>query len=156
MSSGIRGKNNFVDWPYASKVISKIKVKLWTGGGARGNDLDTQKLVYLMLGLSSIRMSNQKNFPAIGSMGCHRLPWRKKKNNKNGNRYNRCLRTFGAWPLNIAASSHYRGQAQSDDKTCQHCWKCQTNCDNEQLKTLKRILCEMPEKIIETMIKNMI
>jgi len=34
---------------------------------------------------------------------------------------------------NIAASSNYWGQAQSDDKTCQHCWKCQTNCNNEQL-----------------------
>ena len=114
MSSGIREKKNFVDWPYGSKVISKIKVKLWTGGGARGNDLDTPKLVYLMLGLSSIRMSNQNNFPAFGSMGCHRLPVgrRKNNNNKNGNRYNRCLRTFGAWPLNIAASSHYRGQAE--------------------------------------------
>ena len=67
MSSGIRGKKNFVDWPYGSKVISKIKVKLWTGGGARGNDLETQKLVYLMLGLSSIRMSNKINFPASGS-----------------------------------------------------------------------------------------
>ena len=85
MSSGISGKKNFADWPYGSKVISKIKVKFWTGGGARGNDLDTPKLVYLMLGLSSIRMSNQNNFPAIGSMGCHRLPWRKKK--KNNNKY---------------------------------------------------------------------
>ena len=74
MSSGIRRKKNFVDWPYDSKVISKIKVKLWTGGGARGNDLETPKLVYLMLGESSIRMSNQNNFPAIGSMGCHRRP----------------------------------------------------------------------------------
>ena len=27
-----------------------------------------------MLALSSIRMSNQNNFPAFGSMGCHRLP----------------------------------------------------------------------------------
>ena len=115
MSSGIRGKKDFADWPYGSKVISKVKVKLWTGGGARGNDLDTPKLVYLMLGLSSIRMSNQNNFPAIGSMGCHRLQERKKKknnNNKNANGYNRCLRTFGAWPLNIAASSNYRGQAE--------------------------------------------
>ena len=102
MSQGFRGKKNFNFVAYGSKVISKIKVKLWTGGGARGNDLETQKLVYLMLGLSSIRMSNQNNFPAIGSMGCHRLPWRKKNNNnKNGNRYNRCLRTFGAWPLII-------------------------------------------------------
>ena len=85
MSSGIRGKKNFADWPYGSKVISKIKVKLWTGGGARGNDLETPKLVYLMLRRSSIRMSNQNNFPAIGSMGCHRLPWR--KNNNNNNKY---------------------------------------------------------------------
>ena len=74
MRSGIREKKNFVDWTYGSKVISKIKVKFWTGGGARGNDLDTPKLVDLMLGLSSIRMSNHYNFPAIGSMGCHRLP----------------------------------------------------------------------------------
>ena len=103
MSSGIRGKKNFADWPYGSKVISKIKVKLWTGGGARGNDLETPKLVYLMLGLSSIRMSNHYNFPAIGSMGCHRLPERKKKKNYfwYANRYNRCLRTFCAWPLII-------------------------------------------------------
>ena len=79
MSSGNRGKNNFVDWPYGSKVISIIKVKLWTGGGARGNDLETPKLVYLMLGMSSIRMSNQNNFPVIGSMGCHRLPVGKMK-----------------------------------------------------------------------------
>ena len=93
MSSEIRGKKNFVDWPNGSKVISKIKVKLWTGGGARGNDLETQKLVYLMLGLSSIRMSNQNNFPAIGSMGCHRRP-------------------VGRRIINIAASSHYRGQAE--------------------------------------------
>ena len=72
MSSGIRVKKDFTDWPYGSKVISKMKVKFWTGGGARGNDLETPKLVYLMLALSSIRMSNQNNFPAIGSMGCHR------------------------------------------------------------------------------------
>ena len=96
MSSGIREKKNFVDWTYGSKVISKIKVKLWTGGGARGNDLDTPKLVYLMLGLSSIRMSNQNNFPAIGSMGCHRLP----------------VGSGRIIIINIAASSHYRGQAE--------------------------------------------
>ena len=96
MSSGIRGKKNFVDWPYGSKVISKTKVKLWTGGGARGNYLDTPKLVYLMLGLSSIRMSNQNNFPAIGSMGCHRLP----------------VGRNGRIIINIAASSNYRGQAE--------------------------------------------
>ena len=67
MSSGIRGKKNFVDRPYGLKVISITKVKFWTGGGARGNELETPKLVYLMLGLSSIRMSNKINFPASGS-----------------------------------------------------------------------------------------
>lgn len=94
MSSGTRGKKNFVDRPYGSKVISIIKVKLWTVGGARGNELETPKLVYLKLGLSSIRMSNQNNFPANRSMGCHRRPV--------GRRI----------IINIAASSHYRGQAQ--------------------------------------------
>ncbi len=94
MSSGIRGKKNFFDRPYGSKAISIIKVKLWTGGGARGNELETPKLVQLLLGLSSIRMSNQNNFPGHGSMGCHRRPV--------GRRI----------IINIAASSHYRGQAQ--------------------------------------------
>ena len=46
MSSGIREKKIFVDWPYASKVISKIKVKLWTGGGARGIGFKTPNLVW--------------------------------------------------------------------------------------------------------------
>ena len=44
---------------------------------------------------------------------------KKKKNNNNANGYNRCLRTFGAWPLNIAASSnygakHYRSKLQTN------------------------------------------
>uniref|UniRef100_A0A9J8BBZ6 SRCR domain-containing protein n=1 Tax=Cyprinus carpio carpio TaxID=630221 RepID=A0A9J8BBZ6_CYPCA len=38
------------------------------------------------------------NFPASGSMGCHRLA-AEEKNHANG--YNRCLSTFGAWPLII-------------------------------------------------------
>ncbi len=38
------------------------------------------------------------NFPASGSMGCHRHEQKKKKK-KNANKHNRCLRTFGAWPL---------------------------------------------------------
>ena len=67
VSSGIRGKKNFDSSPYGSKVISIILVKLWTGGGARGNELETPKLVQLLLGLSSIRMSNKINFPASGS-----------------------------------------------------------------------------------------
>ncbi len=102
MSSGIRGKKNFVDRLYGSKVISIIKVKLWTGGGARGNELETPKLVQLLLGLSSIRMSNQNNFPANGSMGCHRRPVGRRRIKRTG------TETIG----NIAASSHYRGQAQ--------------------------------------------
>jgi len=44
MSSGIRGKKNFVDRPYGSKVISIIKVQFWTVGGARGNELETPNL----------------------------------------------------------------------------------------------------------------
>ena len=32
---------------------------------------------------------------------------KKKNKKKKSNGYNRCLRTFGAWPLNIAASSNY-------------------------------------------------
>ncbi|KAL0152232.1 hypothetical protein M9458_051955, partial [Cirrhinus mrigala] len=51
------------------------------------------------------------NFPASGSMGCHRLAAeeeeekkkkkkkKKKRNNNNANGYNRCHRTSGAWPL---------------------------------------------------------
>ena len=46
MSSGIRGKKNFADWPYGSKVISKIKVKFWTVGGARGIGFKTLNLVW--------------------------------------------------------------------------------------------------------------
>jgi len=54
-----------------------------------------------MLGLSSIRMSNQNNFPANRSMGCHRRPV------GNGRRIIRTrtitidAHTFGAWPLII-------------------------------------------------------
>lgn len=56
MSSGIGGKKNFVSGTYVSKVISIQIMKFWTGGGARGNELETPKLVHLILGLSSIRM----------------------------------------------------------------------------------------------------
>ena len=97
MSSEIRGKKNFVDRPYGSKVISIIKVKLWTGGGARGNELETPKFVQLLMGLSSIRMSNRNNFPGNGSMGCHRRP------------VGRRIIII----INIAASSNYRGQGPS-------------------------------------------
>ncbi|KAL0146615.1 hypothetical protein M9458_057955, partial [Cirrhinus mrigala] len=43
---------------------------------------------------------------------------KKKRNNNNANGYNRCHRTSGAWPLNIAASSncgakHNRGRMRS-------------------------------------------
>ena len=78
-------------------------MKFWTVGGARGIDLDTPKLVYLMLALSSIRMSNHYNFPAFGSMGCHRPP------------VGRII------IINIAASSnngakHYRSKLQTNGR----------------------------------------
>jgi len=54
-------------------------VELWTGGSARGNELETPKLVSLMLGLYSIIMSNQNNFTTDGSMGCLRRPVKRRR-----------------------------------------------------------------------------
>ncbi len=68
------------------------------------------------------------NFPTSGSMGYHRLPERKKKKKKKKNRkpngYNRCHRTFGAWPLIIIivvnTGSVTRGSIVKSCKTVNH------------------------------------
>ena len=72
-----------------------------------------------MLGLSSISVPNYTTFPqsvlwaAIDLRRKKKKKKKKKKNNNNANGYNRCLRTFGAWPLNIAASSNYGAKHSS-------------------------------------------
>ncbi|KAI2657266.1 hypothetical protein H4Q32_030264 [Labeo rohita] len=63
------------------------------------------------------------NFPAIGSMGCHRLPERKKrkkKNNKNANGYNRCHRTFGNQVRRRALDQSKSRQKLLTVMPCQH------------------------------------
>ena len=59
-----------------------------------------------MLGLSSISVPNYTTFPQSvlwAAIDLRRKKKKKKKkkkqNNNNANDYNRCLRTFGAWPL---------------------------------------------------------
>ena len=77
-----------------------------------------------MLGLSSISVPNYTTFPQSvlwAAIDLRRKKKKKKKNNNNANDYNRCLRTFGAWPLNIAASSnngakHYRSKLQTNGR----------------------------------------
>ncbi|MGL5643897.1 MAG: hypothetical protein ACRCW3_03970, partial [Metamycoplasmataceae bacterium] len=93
---------------YGSKVISRHISKLWTGGGARGIELETPQLVYLLLGLTSIRMSNHYNFSTNGSMGCHRL--------KSG-------RSRIIIIINIAASSNTGAKHKEENEACQRGWE---------------------------------
>ncbi len=83
---------------YGSKVISISKLNFWTGGGAREFELETPNLEWLLLRVSSISVPNFITFPQSVLWAAIDFRRKKKKNN-NANKHNRCLRTFGAWPL---------------------------------------------------------
>lgn len=56
MSSGFRGKNNFVSTLYGSRV--KMYVQFWTVGGARGFELEILKLFLITMRLSTFHVQN--------------------------------------------------------------------------------------------------
>ena len=108
MSQGFREKYNVPSVPYGSNVISIHFLKVWTNGGARELELETLNLRWLMLTLSSMSVPNFTTFPQSVLWAAIDLRRKRKNNNnnnnnnnKNPNGYNRCLNTFGAWPLII-------------------------------------------------------
>ncbi len=91
---------------YGSNVISISKFNIWTSGGAREFELETPNLVWLLFTVSSISVPNFTTFPqSVLWAAIHfrrkKEEKKKKKKNNNANKHNRCLRTFGAWPLII-------------------------------------------------------
>ena len=86
-------------------------MQLWTAGGARGIELETPNLLWTKVILSSNCVPNFTTFPqAVLWAAIDFKSGRRRRiiiSVRNANNNNRCLSTFGAWPLNIAASSNY-------------------------------------------------
>ncbi len=95
---------------YGSNVISISKFNFWTSGGAREFELETPNLVWLQFTVSSISEPNFTTIPQ--SVLWAAIHFRKKKK-KSANKHNRCLRTFGAWPLIITPTNTIGASAPS-------------------------------------------